>query len=136
GPVGLITYMRTDSTRVSADAIAEVRDEITKRYGAEFLPEQPNVFKSKKSAQDAHEAIRPTTADIHPDSIRKHLKDDQYKLYKLIWNRFVASQMQPAVYDRTTAEIDAVATRKSPAHARYMVRATGRILKFAGWLQV
>jgi DNA topoisomerase-1 len=136
GPVGLITYMRTDSTRVSNDAIAEAREVVSKRYGKEFVPEKPNIFKSKKSAQDAHEAIRPTSIEIHPDSIRKHLKDEQYKLYKLIWNRFVASQMAPALYDRTIAEIDVKPGRPSPQHAAYMVRASGRILKFAGWLQV
>jgi DNA topoisomerase-1 len=136
GPVGLITYMRTDSTRVSDDAIAEVRAEIEKVYGAPFVPPQPNVYKSKKNAQDAHEAIRPTSVDLHPDAIKKHLKDEQYKLYKLIWNRFVASQMMPAVYDRTTADIEAKPTRSEPARGVYALRATGRILKFAGWLQV
>ncbi|MEJ7734059.1 MAG: type I DNA topoisomerase [Polyangiaceae bacterium] len=136
GPVGLITYMRTDSTRVSDDAITEARTLITARYGAEFIPDKPNIYKSKKSAQDAHEAIRPSSIDIHPDSIRKHLKDEQYKLYKLIWNRFVASQMMPAVYDRTTADIEVSVSRPEPAHQRYGLRATGRILKFAGWLQV
>ncbi|WP_437323115.1 type I DNA topoisomerase [Sorangium sp. So ce381] len=136
GPVGLITYMRTDSTRVSDDAIAEVRGVVAKRYGKEFVPERPNVYKSKKNAQDAHEAIRPTSVEIHPDSIKKHLKDEQYKLYKLIWNRFVASQMTPAVYDRTTVEIDVAPTVAAPAYRSYLARATGRILKFAGWLQV
>ncbi|WP_437302801.1 type I DNA topoisomerase [Sorangium sp. So ce388] len=136
GPVGLITYMRTDSTRVSDDAIAEVRGVVAKRYGKEFVPERPNVYKSKKNAQDAHEAIRPTSVEIHPDSIKKHLKDEQYKLYKLIWNRFVASQMNPAVYDRTTVEIDATPTAAAPAYRSYLARASGRILKFAGWLQV
>ena len=136
GPVGLITYMRTDSTRVSADAIAEVRATIEQRYGKEFVPDQPNVYKSKKSAQDAHEAIRPSSVDIHPDSIKKHLKEEQYKLYKMIWNRFVASQMNPAVYDRTTIEIEATSTRPDAAHAVYGLRVTGRVLKFAGWLQV
>jgi DNA topoisomerase-1 len=136
GPVGLITYMRTDSTRVSDDAINEVRAEIEKVYGKEFLPATPNVYKSKKNAQDAHEAIRPTSVELHPDAIKKHLKDEQYKLYKLIWNRFVASQMTPAVYDRTTADIEAKPARPSPAHATYGLRATGRILKFAGWLRV
>jgi DNA topoisomerase-1 len=136
GPVGLITYMRTDSTRVSNDAIAEVREAIGKRYGKEFVPEKPNIFKSKKSAQDAHEAIRPTSVDIHPDSIRKHLKDDQYKLYKLIWNRFVASQMTPAVYDRTAVDIDAAVPHPCELHPSYLVRASGRVLKSAGWLQV
>jgi DNA topoisomerase-1 len=136
GPVGLITYMRTDSTRVSADAIGEVRAVIETRYGKEFVPAEPNVYKSKKSAQDAHEAIRPSSVDIHPDSIRKHLKEEQYKLYKMIWNRFVASQMSPAVYDRTTIEIEVEPTRPSPAHRIYGMRASGRVLKFAGWLQV
>jgi DNA topoisomerase-1 len=136
GPVGLITYMRTDSTRVSDDAIQEVRAEIEKVYGKGFVPPQPNVYKSKKNAQDAHEAIRPTSVDLHPDAIKKHLKDEQYKLYKLIWNRFVASQMMPAVYDKTTIDIEAKPTHASSAHATYGVRAAGRILKFAGWLQV
>ena len=136
GPVGLITYMRTDSTRVSNDAVAEVREHITQRYGKDFVPDKPNVFRSKKSAQDAHEAIRPTTLEFHPDQIRKHLKDEQYKLYKLIWNRFVASQMVPAVYDRTTADIEVTPGRADPVSATYGVRATGRILKFPGWLQV
>lgn len=136
GPVGLITYMRTDSTRVSNDAIAEVRAEIEKVYGKDYVPAQPNIYKSKKNAQDAHEAIRPTSVDLHPDAIKKHLKDEQYKLYKMIWNRFVASQMTPAIYDRTTADIEAKPERSSPLHAIYGVRATGRILKFSGWLQV
>jgi DNA topoisomerase-1 len=136
GPVGLITYMRTDSTRVSDDAVNEVRAEIEKVYGKDFVPAQPNIYKSKKNAQDAHEAIRPSSVDLHPDHIKKHLKDEQYKLYKLIWNRFVASQMTPAVYDRTTAEIEAKPARADKARATYMVRATGRIQKFAGWLQV
>ena len=136
GPVGLITYMRTDSTRVSNDAIAEARAEIEKRYGAEFVPAQPNIYKSKKGAQDAHEAIRPTSVEIHPDAIKKHLKDEQYKLYKLVWNRFVASQMAPAVYDRTTVDVEVKPKTASPLHATYGVRATGRIQKFAGWLEV
>ena len=136
GPVGLITYMRTDSTRVSNDAVNEVRAEIEKVYGKEFLPAQPNIYKSKKNAQDAHEAIRPTSVELHPDAIKKHLKDEQYKLYKLVWNRFVASQMTPALYDRTTAEIEAKPAREGTTHAAYMVRASGRIQKFAGWLQV
>jgi DNA topoisomerase-1 len=136
GPVGLITYMRTDSTRVSNDAVAEVRAEIEKLYGKEFVPAQPNVYKSKKGAQDAHEAIRPTSVEIHPDTIKKHLKDEQYKLYKLVWNRFVASQMEPAVYDRTTVDIEVKPTTPDPLHAVYGVRATGRIQKFAGWLEV
>ena len=136
GPVGLITYMRTDSTRVSDDALNEVRAMIEKRWGKEFIPATPNVYKSKKNAQDAHEAIRPSSVEIHPDSIKKHLKDEQYKLYKLIWNRFVASQMEPAVYDKTTLDIEATPTIASPYRKAYSLRAGGRILKFAGWLQV
>ncbi|AKT38956.1 type I DNA topoisomerase [Chondromyces crocatus] len=136
GPVGLITYMRTDSTRVSDDAIAEVRQYVGTQYGKDFVPERPNVYKSKKNAQDAHEAIRPTSVELHPDAIRKHLKDEQYKLYKLIWNRFVASQMMPAVYDRTTAEIEVTPAAPPAAFRTYLARASGRILKFPGWLQV
>jgi DNA topoisomerase-1 len=136
GPVGLITYMRTDSTRVSNDAVSEARAEIEKLYGKDFVPPQPNVYKSKKNAQDAHEAIRPTSVELHPDSIRKHLKDEQYKLYKMIWNRFVASQMMPAVYDRTNVDIEARPESGTPAHAIYLCRASGRILKFGGWLAV
>lgn len=134
GPVGLITYIRTDSTRVSEDAITEVREHIEKRYGKQFVPEKPNVYRSKKNAQDAHEAIRPTLMDHPPELVKKHLKDEQYKLYKMIWNRFVASQMNPALYDRTTADIEAVA--QDGGAVTYGLRATGRIQKFAGWLQV
>ncbi len=136
GPVGLITYMRTDSTRVSDDAITEVRTAIQKRYGKNFVPDKPNVYKSKKNAQDAHEAIRPTNINLHPESIKKHLKDEQYKLYKLIWNRFVASQMTPAVYDRTTAEIQGLTGRSDKLHKEYLLRASGRVLKASGWLEV
>jgi DNA topoisomerase-1 len=136
GPVGLITYIRTDSTRVSDDAVAEVRTAIEERYGKAFVPEKPNVYKTKKSAQDAHEAIRPASLEHDPESVKKHLKDEQYKLYKLVWNRFFASQMTPAVYDRTTAEVEAVPAVASPAHASYMLRATGRVLRSPGWLQV
>src|SRR5215469_10157067 len=98
GMVGLVTYMRTDSTRVSNEALAEVRDYIRKEYGPKFLPESPNTFKEKKEAQAAHEAIRPTSALRHPDQIKQYLKEDEYKVYKLIWQRFVASQMNPAVF--------------------------------------
>jgi DNA topoisomerase-1 len=130
GTVGLITYMRTDSTRVSPEAIAGVREFIEQTYGKDSLPAEPNVFKSKKSAQDAHEAIRPTMLDHPPSVVKKHLKDEQFKLYKLIWDRFVASQMKDAVYDQTSVEIEAKAERT------YTLRASGRILKFAGWLEV
>ena len=131
GPVGLITYMRTDSTRLSPDAVNEARAFVTARYGAEWIPAQPNVFKSRKSAQDAHEAIRPTSLDLPPEAVRRHLKDEQFKLYKLIWERFVACQMTPAVYDQTSADIDAGA----PGGIAYGLRASGRVLKFSGWLE-
>jgi DNA topoisomerase-1 len=130
GSVGLITYMRTDSTRLSPDAVDAARDFVASRYGKEWVPAQPNVFKSKKSAQDAHEAIRPTSMDLPPEAVRRHLKEDQFKLYKLIWERFLASQMTPALYDQTSVEIDA----KSAAGATYGLRASGRILRFSGWL--
>jgi len=98
GSVGLITYMRTDSTRVSTDAIGEVREYIGKEYGTQYLPESPNAYKEKKEAQAAHEAIRPTSAMRHPEQIKQYLKEDEFKVYKLIWQRFVASTDQPAVF--------------------------------------
>jgi len=128
--VGLITYMRTDSTRVSPDAIQSVREWIGHKLGKQYLPESPNVFKSKKDAQDAHEAIRPADPSLQPDDIRKWLSDEQYKLYKLIWQRFVASQMMPAVFDQTTVDIVARADRS------YDFRVTGSVLKFDGFLKV
>jgi DNA topoisomerase-1 len=131
GTVGLITYMRTDSTRVSNEAIAEVRELIAKDYGAGFRPESPNFFKSKKDTQDAHEAIRPTSAVRHPESIRKFLHEDEFKVYKLIWQRFVASQMTPAVFDQTTVDIDA-----RNHGVEYRFRVTGSTLKFEGFLKV
>jgi DNA topoisomerase-1 len=131
GTVGLITYMRTDSTRVSNDAIAEVREHIAKEYGKEFLPENPNAFKSKKDTQDAHEAIRPTSASRNPEDIKPYLQEDEYKVYKLIWQRFVASQMNPAVFDQTTVEIDA-----KSGGVDYHFRVTGSVLKFEGFLKV
>jgi len=105
GSVGLITYMRTDSTRVSADALSEVRELIGQRFGKEYLPGSPNVYKTKKDAQDAHEAIRPTSAMRTPESVEKYLQEDELKLYRLIWMRFVASQMAPAVFDQTTIDV-------------------------------
>ena len=131
GLVGLITYMRTDSTRVSNDALAEVREYIGKEYGAPYVPESPNSFKEKKEAQAAHEAIRPTSAMRHPDQLKQYLKEDEYKVYKLIWQRFVASQMTPAVFDQTTVDIDA----KSGGVA-YWFRVTGSVPKFDGFLKV
>jgi DNA topoisomerase-1 len=130
GTVGLITYMRTDSTRSAPEAIAAARDHIAARYGESFVPKEPNTFKSKKGAQDAHEAIRPTSLDLAPAVVKAHLKDEQFKLYKLIWNRFVASQMKPAVYDQTTAEIEA-----KHGKTTYGLRVSGRVLQFAGWLE-
>ena len=125
--VGLITYMRTDSTRVSEQAIGEVRDHIGVKYGPDFVPEKPNVYKTKADAQDAHEAIRPTSMQYDPDTVRPHLTPDQLYLYRLIWNRFVASQMPPATFDETTVDIDA---------AQYVFRVKGSVPKFAGWLAV
>src|SRR5205814_2106227 len=107
GSVGLITYMRTDSTRISQEAIAAVRERIATVYGEDYVPEKPNFYKSKKDAQDAHEAIRPTYLDKDPESIKRHLSKDEYALYSLIWNRFVACQMRPAVFDETVADIRA-----------------------------
>src|SRR5712664_148017 len=131
GLVGLITYMRTDSTRVSNEALADVRDYITSQYGGEYLPESPNAYKEKKAAQAAHEAIRPTSAMRHPDQIKQYLKEDEYKVYKLIWQRFVASQITPAVFDQTTVDIDA----KSGTDT-FWFRVTGSVLKFDGFLKV
>ena len=131
GLVGLITYMRTDSTRVSNDALAEVREYINTQYGSEYLPASANVYKEKKAAQAAHEAIRPSSVQHHPDQIRQYLKEDEYKVYKLIWQRFVASQIMPAVFDQTTVDIDA----KSGSDA-YWFRVTGSVLKFDGFLKV
>jgi DNA topoisomerase-1 len=132
GTVGLITYMRTDSTRVSDDALAEVRELIGQTYGKEFLPESPNTYKSKQQgAQEAHEAIRPTSAMRHPEEMKKFIDEDQYRVYKLIWQRFVASQMAPAVFDQTTIDIDA-----QNANDKYNFRVTGSVLKFEGFLKV
>jgi DNA topoisomerase I len=127
GSVGLITYMRTDSTRISGDAIAAARDWIGGRYGGDYLPESPNVYRSKKDAQDAHEAIRPTSMEYDPERIARHLDKDELALYTLIWNRFVASQMASAVYDATAIDIEAGTCR---------FRATGQILKFDGFIRI
>jgi DNA topoisomerase I len=127
GPVGLITYMRTDSTRVSDQAIEEVRGVIRERFGDDFVPQTPNAYKAKADAQDAHEAIRPTSALRDPESVRPYLTPDQYSLYRLIWNRFVSSQMLPAVFDDTTVDI---------AAGEYLLRVKGSVPKFAGWMAV
>ncbi len=127
GSVALITYMRTDSVQVSNDALAQVRELIPERFGGAYLPEKPNFYKAKKDAQGAHEAIRPTDVSRTPEDVRKYLEDDVFKLYQLIWQRFVASQMLPAVYDQTTIDINA---------GDYTFRSTGSILKFDGYLKV
>ena len=132
GSVGLITYMRTDSTRISPDAIAEVRGFIGEKYGQNYLPQGPNVYKSKKDAQDAHEAIRPTSVLHTPDDVAKYLAEDELKLYRLIWMRFVASQMMPAVFDQTTIDV----TAQGASGAEYLFRATGSVPKFDGFLAV
>ena len=132
GSVGLITYMRTDSTRVAPEAIQEVREYVGKEYGPTYLPETPNTFKEKKDSQGAHEAIRPTSAMRHPDQIKQYLKEDEFKVYKLIWQRFVASQINPAIFDQTTVDIDA----KAKTNEVFWFRVTGSVLKFDGFLRV
>jgi DNA topoisomerase-1 len=127
GAVGLITYMRTDSTRVSEAALSEVRDFIGQQYGPGYLPEKAVHYRSKKDAQDAHEAIRPTDVARTPDSMAKYLNKEELKLYRLIWQRFVASQMMAAIFDQTTIDITA---------GRFIFRATGSVLKFDGFLKV
>ena len=140
GAVGLITYMRTDSTRLSDDAVAEARAFIAERYGKESLPDEPVVYKTKKQAQDAHEAIRPTSMQYDPETVKRLLTEaaqgnqeklrdveDHVRLYQLIWNRFIACQMKPAIYDQTTVDVQA---------GRATMRATGQVLKFAGYTAV
>jgi DNA topoisomerase-1 len=139
GLVGLITYMRTDSTRISDDAVGETRGFITERYGANFLPAEPIVYKSKKGAQDAHEAIRPTSLKYDPETVRaawaggkgggrdERESDDLLRLYTLIWNRFVACQMVAAIFDQTSIDIGA---------GRVELRASGQVMKFPGFLSV
>jgi DNA topoisomerase-1 len=132
GAVGLITYMRTDSTRVSADALNEARDYVREKFGPAYIPDAPNVYKTKKDAQDAHEAIRPSSVMRTPEEMAKFLAEDELKLYKLIWMRFVASQMTPAVFDQTTIDISAA----GKGGADYLFRATGSVPKFDGFLGV
>jgi len=133
GTTGLITYMRTDSPRVAPEAITAARDWVAKQLGAQYLPESPNSYKGKKDAQDAHEAIRPTDAARTPESLARYLSDEQLKLYTLIWKRFVASQMVPAVYDVTTANI---AANSSKTRKIYDFRVSGSVLRFDGFLKV
>ena len=131
GPVGLITYMRTDSTQVAVSAVGEVRDYIRDRYGKEYLPEKPRTYtKRSKAAQEAHEAIRPTSARRDPEAMKAHLDRDQHNLYKLIWERMVASQMADVRSEATTADIEATC-KVSPDV--YIFRATGSVLKFPGY---
>jgi DNA topoisomerase-1 len=132
GAVGLITYMRTDSTRVSDDALQEVREMIGQRFGPQYLPAQPNVYRSKKDAQDAHEAIRPTSVMRTPEQMQAFLAEDELKLYRLIWMRFIASQMAPAVFDQTTIEV----VSKGKDGSDYLFRATGSVPKFDGFLAI
>jgi DNA topoisomerase-1 len=127
GATGLITYMRTDSPRISQEATEDARVVIRERFGIDYLPSTPNVYKTQKAAQEAHEAIRPTSAGRDPDTIRQYLEPDQYQLYKLIWNRFIASQMVPAILDVTRVDSAAVGTQD-----RYVFRTTGMVVKFAG----
>ena len=108
GAVGLITYMRTDSLRISDEARQAATEYITGKYGREYLPEKPRVYKAKSNAQDAHEAIRPTMPELSPDRVKAHLTLDQYKLYKLVWERFLASQMANAELDTVSADIRCV----------------------------
>lgn len=128
GHVGLITYMRTDSTRLSAVALNAVRDYIGGKFGGDFLPEKPNFYSTGKNAQDAHEAIRPTDVNNTPEDIEKYLSVDQFKLYRLIWQRFVACQMTPAVYDRLAVNIS--------AGKKYLCRAAGSVRTFPGFMVV
>jgi DNA topoisomerase-1 len=129
GSIGLITYMRTDSFRISNEAIKGARDLIGSAYGENYLHEKERVFRSKKSAQDAHEAIRPTylTTDFDPQELKSHLSRDQFKLYDLIWKRFIACQMKPAVLDKTTVEI---------SDGNYLFKADGEVLVFDGYLKL
>src|SRR3954468_233611 len=122
---GLITYMRTDSVRIADEALVAVREHITSAFGAPYLPETANFYKSKSDAQDAHEAIRPTSLQHDPETVKPYLSQDQYSLYRLIWNRFVASQMMPATFDETVVDVSA---------ADYVFRVKGTVPKFAGWM--
>ncbi|MBL8152042.1 MAG: type I DNA topoisomerase, partial [Blastocatellia bacterium] len=126
--VGLITYMRTDSTRISDGAVQEARSYIDSHFGKEYLPSKPVVYSNKKNAQDAHEAIRPTSCSRTPDQMATFLSKDEMSLYKLIWQRFIASQMNPAVFDETTVDIE--------AGPKYLFRAKGMVLKFKGFIAV
>jgi len=124
GQIGLITYMRTDSFRLSDDAVSQARDYIQKTFGQDYLPDKPNRFKSRKGAQEAHEAIRPTSTEFYPSMVAPYLTKDQLNLYTLIWKRFIASQMSPAIMDQTQAEVEA---------GKALFRAAGSIVLFKGF---
>ncbi len=127
GSVGLITYMRTDSPRIAPEALSAARNYIKQKYGDKYLPAKPHVYKSGKAAQEAHEAIRPTSMDLPPEKVSKFLDKDQKALYTLIWNRFLASQAAPAIFDMTTANISC---------GKLLFRVTGSVLKFDGFLKI
>lgn len=127
GPQGLITYMRTDSVRTAPEALAWVRRLIAERYGERYLPGDPYLYTPKRGAQDAHEAIRPTSPELLPEKVKESLSRDQFRLYKLIWDRFLASQMAPAEYDRTVVELEA---------GLFGLKASGSILRFKGFLEI
>ncbi|MEW6378392.1 MAG: type I DNA topoisomerase [bacterium] len=127
GSTGLITYMRTDSTRIADESIQEVRSYILSRFGREYLPSRPKIYKNKNNAQDAHEAIRPTSTLREPEKIKPFLKAEEFLLYQLIWNRFVACQMEDALMDMTTIDLEA---------GHYLFRATGSIIIFKGFMQL
>jgi len=130
GAQGLITYMRTDSTRLSNDALADARKMIEESFGKKYLPAAPIEYKNKKNAQDAHEAVRPTSIKFPPEKVKPFLDADQFKLYEMIWKRYLACQMEPAVYDQTTVDMDV----KGTDGKNYIFRATGSVLRFDGFL--
>jgi DNA topoisomerase-1 len=129
GQVALISYMRTDSTRLSDDSITAARDFIATSYGPQYLPPEPVHYKSKKGAQDAHEAIRPTSVDYPPEKVRTSLNDDQFRLYSLIWKRYLACQMTSALFDSTTVDVEAKGGERT-----YLFRTTGSVMKFDGFM--
>ena len=126
GQTALITYIRTDSVRISPQAITEVRKQILQRYGEEYLPEKPRYFRNKKAAQDAHEAIRPAHFDLDPISIREQLSSEQFRLYKLIWDKFMASQMSDAIFDTVNCDV---------AFGKHIFRVKGETMRFPGWMK-
>jgi DNA topoisomerase-1 len=132
GHVALITYMRTDSFRISQDALSDARETISRRFGPQYLPEKPNFYASRKGGQEAHECIRPTHPELAPEDVKPYLNEDQNKLYRLIWQRFISCQMRPALFEAATCDIAARGEQARNA----VFRATGRVPKFDGWLRV